>query len=152
MRPFPDRSPAHGFCDDEPTRRLLRSRPPRQALAWAAAHLGGPVVSARALRGGMSSAVHLVTVQRPGGRRDRAVLRRYVRSDPEEPEPAAREARALRLAGAADVPTPALLAVDPDGTEAGVPALLMTWLPGRVDWWPSDLDRWLERLAGLLPR
>ena len=36
-----DRSPAHGFRDDEPTRRLLRSRPPRQALAWAAARLGG---------------------------------------------------------------------------------------------------------------
>jgi aminoglycoside phosphotransferase (APT) family kinase protein len=146
------RSSAHGFSDDEQTRRLLRSRPPWQALAWAAGRLGGPVVSARALRGGMSSAVHLVTVQRPGGRRDQAVLRRYVRPDPDEPYPAAREARALRLAEAADVPTPALLAVDPDGTEAGVPALLMTRLPGRVDWWPSDLDRWLERLAGLLPR
>jgi aminoglycoside phosphotransferase (APT) family kinase protein len=152
MRQPLDRSPAHGFRDDEPTRRLLRSRPPRQALAWAAARLGDPVVSAGALRGGMSSAVHLVTVQRPGGRRDQAVLRRYVRPDPDELDPAAREARALRLAGAADVPTPALLAVDPDGSQAGVPALLMTRLPGRVDWWPSDLDRWLERLAGLLPR
>jgi hypothetical protein len=146
------RSPAHGFCDDEQTRRLLRSRPPRQALAWAGAWLGGPVISARALRGGMSSAVHLVTVRRPDGRRAQAVLRRYVRSDPDEPDPAAREAGALRLAGAAGVPTPALLAVDPDGTQAGVPALLMSRLPGRVDWWPSDLDRWLERLAALLPR
>ena len=152
MRLRSGRSPAHGFCDDEQTRRLLRSRPPRQALAWAAARLGGRVVSARALRGGMSSAVHLITVQRSGAERDQAVLRRYVRPDPDEPDPAAREARALRLAEAADVPTPALLAVDPDGTEAGVPALLMTRLPGRVDWWPSDLDRWLERLAGLLPR
>jgi aminoglycoside phosphotransferase (APT) family kinase protein len=152
MRLPSGRSPAHGFCDDEQTRRLLRSRPPRQALAWAAARLGGEVVSARALRGGMSSAVHLITVQRPGGRHDQAVLRRYVRPDPDEPDPAAREARALRLAEAADVPTPVLLAVDPDGTGAGVPALLMTRLPGRVDWWPSDLDRWLERLAGLLPR
>ena len=146
------RSPAHGFCDDEQTRRLLRSRPPRQALAWAGACLGGPVTSARALRGGMSSAVHLVTARRPDGRRAQAVLRRYVRPDPDEPDPAAREARALRLAGAAAVPTPALLAVDPDGTQAGVPALLMSRLPGRVDWWPSDLDRWLERLAALLPR
>jgi aminoglycoside phosphotransferase (APT) family kinase protein len=49
------------------------------------------------------------------------------------------------------VPTPALLAVDPDGAEAGVPAVLMSRLPGRVDWWPSDMDRWLRRLAGLLP-
>ena len=131
MRLLSGRSPAHGFCDDEQTRRLLRSRPPRQALAWAAARLGGQVVSARALRGGMSSAVHLITVQRPGGRHDQAVLRRYVRPDPDEPDPAGREARALRLAEAADVPTPALLAVDPDGTGAGVPALLMTRLPGR---------------------
>jgi hypothetical protein len=68
------RSPAHGFCDDEQTRRLLRSRPPRQALAWAGACLGGPVTSARALRGGMSSAVHLVTARRPDGRRAQAVL------------------------------------------------------------------------------
>ena len=110
------------------------------------------MTSARALRGGMSSAVHLVTARRPDGRRAQAVLRRYVRPDPDEPDPAAREARALRLAGAAGVPTPALLAVDPDGTQAGVPALLMGRLPGRVDWWPSDLDRWLERLAALLPR
>jgi len=29
---------------------------------------------------------------------------------------------------------------------------IMSRLPGRVDWWPPDLDRWLERLAGLLPR
>jgi aminoglycoside phosphotransferase (APT) family kinase protein len=27
----------------------------------------------------------------------------------------------------------------------------MSRLPGRVDWWPSDIDRWLARLAGLLP-
>jgi hypothetical protein len=116
------RSPAHGFCDDEQTRRLLRSRPPGQALAWAGACLGGPVTSARALRGGMSSAVHLVTARRPDGQRAQGVLRRYVRPDPDEPDPAAREARALRLAGVAAVPTPALLAVDLDGTQAGVPA------------------------------
>jgi aminoglycoside phosphotransferase (APT) family kinase protein len=152
MRPLPDRSPAHGFGDDEQTRRLLRSRPPQQALTWAGSYLGGRVVAARALRGGMSSAVHLVAVRRPDGGREQAVLRRYVRPDPDEPDPAAAEARALRLAEATGVPTPALLAVDPDGTLAGVPALLMSRLPGRVDWWPSDLDRWLGRLAGLLPR
>src|SRR6266540_4759591 len=118
------RSPAHGFCDDEATRRLLRSRPPRQALAWAAARLGGPVVSARALRGGMSSAVHLLTVADGAdgaGQRRQAVLRRYVRPElnAEEPDIAEREARALRVAGSAGVPTPLLLAVDPAGAEAG---------------------------------
>jgi aminoglycoside phosphotransferase (APT) family kinase protein len=146
------RSPAHGFCDDEATRRLLRSRPPRQALAWAAACLGGPVISARALRGGMSSAVHLLTIADGARRRRQAVLRRYVRPElnAENPDIAAREARALRVAGTAGVPTPALLAVDPAGTQAGVPAVLMSRLPGRVDWWPSDTGRWLRRLARVL--
>ena len=147
------RSPAHGFCDDEVTRRLLRSRPPRQALAWAAVQLGDPVISARAMRGGMSSAVHLLTAQDGAGQRRQAVLRRYVRPElnAEEPDIAAREARALRVAGSAAVATPALLAVDPAGTDAGVPAVLMSRLPGRVDWWPADTGRWLRRLAGLLP-
>jgi aminoglycoside phosphotransferase (APT) family kinase protein len=143
----------HGFCDDEETRRLLRSRPPRQALAWAAGCLGGPVISARALRGGMSSAVHLLTVQDDGGQRRQAVLRRYVRPEHNEQEPdgPGREARALRVAGRAGVPTPALLAVDPAGADAGVPAVLMSRLPGRVDWWPSDIERWLRHLAETLP-
>ncbi len=148
------RSPAHGFCDDDATRRLLRSRPPRQALAWAGARLGGPVISARALRGGMSSAVHLLTVQADdGGQRRQAVLRRYVRPElnAEEPDIAEREARALSAARCAGVPTPLLLAVDPAGAGAGVPAVLMSRLPGRVDWWPSDVDSWLRRLAGVLP-
>ena len=147
------RSPAHGFCDDEVTRRLLRSRPPRPALAWAGSRLGGPVISARAMRGGMSSAVHLLTVRTTEGQRRQAVLRRYVRPEvnQEDPDIAAREARALRVAESAGVPTPALLAVDPAGAEAGVPAVLMSRVPGRVDWWPADTDRWLRRLAGLVP-
>jgi aminoglycoside phosphotransferase (APT) family kinase protein len=147
------RSPAHGFCDDEETRRLLRSRPPRQALDWAAACLGGALISARALRGGMSSAVHLLTVQDSTGHRRHAVLRRYVRPEQSEQEPDAvrREARALRIAEAVGVPTPALIAVDPAGAEAGAPALLMSRLPGRVDWWPPDTERWLRRLAEILP-
>ncbi len=147
------RSPAHGFCDDEESRRLLRTRPPGRALAWAAAQLGGPVISARAIRGGMSSAVHLLTVQRTDGRRSRAVLRRYVRPDlnAEEPDIAECEAGALVVAEAIDLPTPRLLAVDPTGVQVGVPALLMSRLPGKVDWWPADLDRWLRRLAELPP-
>jgi aminoglycoside phosphotransferase (APT) family kinase protein len=147
------RPPAHGFCDDEETRRLLRSRPPGQALAWAGACLGGPVISVRALRGGTSSAVHLLTVQDDGGQRRQAVLRRYVRPEHNEQEPdaAGREARALHAARRAGVPVPTLLAADPAGTGAGAPAVLMSRLPGRIDWWPSDVGRWLRRLAAVLP-
>jgi aminoglycoside phosphotransferase (APT) family kinase protein len=139
----------HGFGDDEQTRRLLRSRPPRQALDWAGAALGGTVTSARALRGGTASAVHLLTVTGPASTRQ-AVLRRYVR--PEDlPGIAEREARALALAARLEVPTPGLLAVDPRGGAAGVPAVLMSRLPGSVRWWPGAPQRWLDGLAALLP-
>lgn len=146
-------SPAHGFDDDEATRRLLRSRPPRAALAWAEAALGGTVTSVRPLRGGTASAVHLLTVARTDGGVAQAVLRRYVRPElnAEEPDIAAREARALRVVEGLDLPTPLLLAVDPTGAQADVPAVLMSRVPGRVDWSPRHLDRWLARLAGLLP-
>jgi aminoglycoside phosphotransferase (APT) family kinase protein len=146
---MPD-APPHGFGDDEQTRRLLRSRPPRQALDWAGAALGGTVTTARALRGGTASAVHLLTVTGPAGTR-RVVLRRYVRPEDTEPGIAEHEARALTLAAGLGVPTPEPLAVDPRGGAAGVPAVLMSRLPGSVRWWPADPDRWLDGLAALLP-
>ena len=68
------------------------------------------MISARALHGGMSSAVHLLTTQHAGGQRHRAVLRRFVRPElnAEEPDIAGHEARALRVAEAVDVPTSVL--------------------------------------------
>ncbi|HZD03202.1 MAG TPA: aminoglycoside phosphotransferase family protein [Actinomycetes bacterium] len=146
-------SAPHGFDDDEATRRLLRSRPPRVALDWAAAALGGTVISVRPLRGGTASAVHLLRVALAGGVVERAVLRRYVRPElnAEEPVMAAWEARALRVVQGLQVPTPRLLAVDPTGARAGVPAVLMSQVAGRVDWSPANMDLWLERLATLLP-
>ena len=145
---------AHGFNDDETTRRLLRSRPPAQALRWVERQLGGAVISTQTLRGGMSSAVHLVTLELVDGSRRQAVLRRMVRPqlNIEEPDRAAREARSLLFVGGIDIPSPRLLAVDPTGDDAGVPTVLMTRLPGRVDWWPRDPERWLRRMAEVLPR
>jgi aminoglycoside phosphotransferase (APT) family kinase protein len=148
------RRSAHGFSDDRATRELLRSRPPEKALAWAGSILGGTVASATALRGGTSSAVHLLGIDLPGGDRAKVVLRRYVRPEInlEESEIAAREARTLEHISEVAVPTPHLLGVEPSGSEAGVPAVLMSHLPGRVDWWPSDTRRWVRRLAELLPQ
>jgi aminoglycoside phosphotransferase (APT) family kinase protein len=147
----------YGFDDDGPTRKLLRSRPPHAALAWAGAALGGMVTAARPLRGGSASAVHLLTVQQAGGATEQAVLRRYVRPElnAEEPDVAEREARALRFVAGLDlgagVATPRLLALDATGALAGVPAVLMSRVAGRVEWSPPDTDRWLARLAELLP-
>ncbi|HEX4725499.1 MAG TPA: hypothetical protein VH333_23500, partial [Pseudonocardiaceae bacterium] len=112
----------YGFDDDEHTRGLLRPRPPADALAWVESVLGGPVVAVRVLRGGMSSAMHLVAVATG----ERAVLRRYVRFDPTEPDIAPREARALEFVARLPLPTPELLAADVTGTATGVPMLLMS--------------------------
>ena len=111
------------------------------------------MVSAAAIRGGMSSAVHLLGVDLPGGDNAKAVLRRYVRPEVnvEEPGIAAREARTLEHVKDIAVPTPVLLGVDATGAVAGVPALLMSRLGGRVDWWPADVGRWVRLLAELLP-
>jgi aminoglycoside phosphotransferase (APT) family kinase protein len=107
----------------------------------------------RARSGGTSSAVHLVYVQDPRGDILRLVLRRYVRGDwlADEPDLAEREAEVLRLLENSPLPVPELVAVDPVGERAGSPAVLMTALPGRVDWAPRDLDSWLEQLAAALP-
>lgn len=111
-------------------------------------------MSVQALRGGMSSAVHRVTLGSPGGTRVQVVLRRYVRPElnTEEPEIVEREAAALRLVEHIEVPTPRLIAFDATGAEVGVPALIMTALSGKLDWWPSDVGRWLRRLADVLPK
>ena len=53
---------------------------------------------------------------------------------------------------AADVPSPALLAVDPDGAQAGVPALLMGCRPGRlVALGPGPLAGAASRAAAAYP-
>jgi aminoglycoside phosphotransferase (APT) family kinase protein len=146
-------SGVHGFSDDDATRELLRSRPPDDALEWAGSVVGGTVVSASPIRGGTSSAVHLLRFAPRSGPEKKVVLRRYVRPESmvEEPDIAEREARTLEHVEGIPVPTPRLLGVDPSGSEAGDPAILMTLLDGRVDWWPDNLGRWVSQLAELLP-
>ena len=113
---------------------------------------GGCGRSCRALAGGTSSAVHAVDVTDAVGRRHRLVLRRFVRLDwlAEEPDLAVHEAAALAAVARSPVPTPALVASDPDGARVGVPAILMTMLEGQIDWDPPALDEFLRRLATAL--
>ena len=122
-------------------------------MAWVERELGVHVRSARAYRGGSSSAIHGLRVEDTTGATRTVVLRRYVLDhlNEEEPDLAEREARILGLLGACAVPTPALLAVDPTGGEAGTPAVVMSRLPGRLEWSPFDLASWLVRLVDVLP-
>lgn len=134
---------------------FLRARPPDETLRWAAAQLGARrrVVAARRLPGGTGLATHLLTVETSRGVRDRVVLRRFVRADwlAREPDVPATEARALRIAARADLPTPELIAADLTATTTDVPALLISRLPGRPTLQPRDLDSWLRQQAEALP-
>ena len=109
----------------------------------------------RALPGGTSSAIHAVTVEEPGGARQRRrlVLRRFVRAGwlEREPDLAEHEARVLSLLEGSGVPAPRLVAVDPTGADCGAAAVLMTRLDGAVVWSPDDLGPYLRRLAEALP-
>jgi aminoglycoside phosphotransferase (APT) family kinase protein len=111
---------------------------PPQVLAWC-----GDVTRVIPLEGGTSSAVHEVEL-RDG---TRLVLRRYLNKEwrGAEPEMVIREATALQLV--TTLPAPRLVKIDPEGSEAGVPAVLMTRIPGNHDRRPD-----LEQLAALLPR
>jgi len=85
--------------------------------------------------------------------RTKLVLRCHVRPDlrDEAPSTVTREAAVRRTVASIDVATPELVAQDVTGAEAGVPCVLMTWLPGQVVWDPKGLTRWLAGLAGVLP-
>jgi len=144
----------HGVDLEPDDRRLLRGRPPERALAWVAKSVGGArLLGVRSRSGGTSSAIHMLYLEDRQGERVRVVMRRYVRLDwlAEEPDLAAREAEMLEILENSDLPVPRLIAVDPSGEDAGNPAVLMTALPGRADWSPSDRGGWLEQLAAVLP-
>jgi aminoglycoside phosphotransferase (APT) family kinase protein len=91
----------------------------------------------RRLHGGTWLSTHALSVAMVGGSRREVVLRRWARPGWEADDPLATpasEARTLELVGRADptLPVPRVLAFDPVGDEADVPALLLSLLPGRA--------------------
>lgn len=68
----------------------------------------------------------------------------------QEPDLAEHEAAALAVVASSVVPTPLLIAFDPTGDAAGVPAVLMTDVPGSVVVRPRDREAWLDGLAATL--
>lgn len=106
----------------------------------------------RLLPGGISSAVHALSIDRDG-RRERVVLRQFVHEDwlAREADLATHEAGVLRLLAKTEVAAPHLIAVDEDGTEAGVPSVLMTALSGVPVLVPSSMGVWLRQMAETLP-
>jgi aminoglycoside phosphotransferase (APT) family kinase protein len=132
----------------------LRRLPPGPTLAWVAGHFGrdAQVTAVRRIPNAWAAAVHAVDVDDGSGTRHDLVVRRWARTDlAPDPGVVENEAAALRLlASVREVRTPELVASDPAGECADVPAVLMTRLPGRDVLAPADLDRFLDELASAL--
>jgi len=107
-------------------------------------------MAVRALRGGGWHANHLLTLELPDGRQRRFVLRRWARAGWEIDDPdmtPAREASVLDRLARIGTPTPRVVAVDPTGADADVPALLETVLPGGTIRRPRNRTTFADRLA-----
>lgn len=148
-----ERPTPHGYELEPELHRALRSAVPPEAVRWVEVESGATLVAQQPLEGGNSSAMHRLTLRTTCGSEQSVVLRRYVLDWViEEPEIPGNEALALTLlADRRTVPAPALLAADPDGSQTGVPSILMSSLPGTVVWEPADLETWLRALAEQLP-
>lgn len=118
-------------------------------MLGSSAHLLG----SRRLRGSTSATLYRLTVLR-GASLATYVLRLFTNSEwlivePDIPE---HEAAALEKVHTASLPVPGLVACDPRGASCGLPALLMTHLPGKVDLLPTSIESWLCQQAEFLMR
>lgn len=125
-----------------------RRRPSDDAIRWVERSLGRgyEVVAWRRLTGGITSAVHRLTVAR-GDRRFSVVLRRYPHGDGTAPGAVTREAGTLTSLASTGISAPRVLAACADGSDSVDPAVLMTRVPGRVWLAPDDPERWLQQIA-----
>ena len=133
----------------------VRLAPPPEALAWVRDSIGpaARIVGVRPLLRSRWHANHVVRVVGADGSLRELVLRRWARPGWDIVDPdfdAAREAAVLRVAERIDVPTPTLIAVDPEPRSCDVPALLMSRLDGRPPGAVTDLSGFLEQLAAAL--
>jgi len=121
-----------------------------QTIEWVQNAVGraATLISARSLPGATSSTLHALEV-RYQARDLKLVLRQFTLQEwlVVEPDLAAHEAAALAKAGGATISTPELIAWDETGESCGLPAVLMTRLPGSVELKPADRRTWLAQLA-----
>ena len=126
-----------------------------RAAEWVVAQVprARRIVRAQRLTGGLTSEVTGITVEDAQGKPHRLVLRRWTGRPWPDGEVddgqvlVPREAAVLTALESTDIPAPRLVAIDAQGAAAGLPALLMTRLPGRLDLTPTDPAEWTRALA-----
>jgi aminoglycoside phosphotransferase (APT) family kinase protein len=132
---------------------LNRLTPPINT--WVCSTLGADarLLHARELKGSSSATLYRITLLRRG-QIVRCVLRLFTNREwlAVEPDIPEHEAAALEKVSSAGLPVPQMLAVDPRGADCGLPALLMSEVPGRVDLLPANIESWLRQQAEFLVR
>jgi aminoglycoside phosphotransferase (APT) family kinase protein len=121
--------------------------------AWVARSVGPGwrVVRVRRLGGGIAMATDAVRLAHPDGTSAEVVLRRWLRPGWRDEEPMLtpdHEAVILETVARSGIPVPRVLAVDPDGTASGSPAILLTRMPGRPTRWDRPPAGWMLRALG----
>ncbi len=112
---------------------------------------GGHLVRTRRLRGGVGARMDILDIERADGTRIKVSLRRFTREHrSSRPEHVAYEYRVLQLVEEAEIPAPRPLLLDAAGDLFGVPAIVLTYLPGQPLYLPSDVTSWTEQLAQAL--
>lgn len=132
--------------------------PDARTLDWVARAVapGARVRAHRRLTGGITSSIHRLSVERRGGTRVQVVLRQWGPGDEvaiaDGPRLVERERRVLRGLESSGIPAPRVLAADPSGDATGMPAILMTRVPGRMDLAPAYPKGWLRQMASMATR
>ncbi len=112
---------------------------------------GGRITSVKRLRGGISCGMHGVNITEKSGAKLRVVVRRFNDYWAEnDPDIAGREFKTLELLAKTHVPAPRPIWFETSGDIFDAPTIVQTWLPGRADIAPRNLDVWLGRMAGAL--
>ncbi|MBO0812306.1 MAG: aminoglycoside phosphotransferase family protein [Microlunatus sp.] len=125
--------------------------PSEAALRWVSEQLDGSVEHYERLLGGITAAMDRIVLQTPAGART-VVLRRWPAGRRHAIDHVRCETAALIAAAEHGIAAPRLIGADPSGERAGRPSVLMTEVPGRVELAPTDLDGWVDRLAGAQAR
>lgn len=92
-----------------------------------------------------------LSIERVDGTRTTVSLRRFTRDNrSSQPEHVAHEYRVLQLVESAGIGAPRPLLLDAEGRLCGVPAIVLTYLPGEPIYMPRDVMSWAEQLARAL--
>lgn len=132
---------------------MLLRRPPSDLLNRVCSMIlpGSHAERVRRLRGGIDAGMHAFDLVEPSGARRVLVLRRYreqlAARDPRVAERAWRTLLALQQLG---LHAPRPVWFDGGGTVFGMPAYVMSYVPGRGNLSPRDERGWLRQLAEAL--